>query len=416
MTASRFLPFVELIPDAEIHIGASKSLTNRLLVLQKLLPNLCLKNISTSEDSRVLQEALESGDEIIDVHHAGTAMRFLTAYFALTTQKKIILTGSERMKERPIAPLVEALRSLGADIQYAEKEGYPPLEIHPKELSGNAVCLSASVSSQYITALCLIGAFLPKGLQITLEGKITSQPYIEMTLNILEQCGISTEWKDSVIRIAPLDAKNLPEVQDVFIESDWSSASYVYSFAAIGKKHLVLSSFQKESWQGDAAVAEIYKTYFGVNTEFLSNQKIRLSFDEHFICPDYLDLNLNACPDIAQTLCVTATALQIPFHFTGLHTLKIKETDRLSALQKELKKIGCKTEITSDSISTISFAPLEKDICISTYQDHRMAMSFAPFMLCQSLHIEQPEVVKKSYPEFWQHVEQITRPVSLGNE
>ena len=393
--------FRPVLPN-EIQITGSKSESNRLLILQKLFGNIEIKNISNSQDTKLLQKVLNSNEKIIDIHHAGTAMRFLTSFFAVQESAEKILTGSERMKQRPIKPLVEALRKLGADIEYLENEGFPPLKIKGKKLEKNFVEIPADISSQFITSLILVGGKLENGLTINLLGEITSKPYIEMTLKLLSEIsGKSIILKDKTIRIS-----NIKTQKTVFtVESDWSSASYFYSFSALDRQKITLKNFNKNSLQGDSRIAEIYFQFFGIDTIFNENQQeITLIPKSNFSLPQSIQLNMNDCPDIAQTVCVTAAALKIPFEISGLATLKIKETDRLSALQNELKKIGCETEITDNSIKSVLYTNPEKNISIATYGDHRMAMAFAPYSLIQEIEIQNPEVVEKSFPDFWEFV------------
>ena len=393
--------FRPVLPN-EIQITGSKSESNRLLILQKLFGNIEIKNISNSQDTKLLQKALNSDEKTIDIHHAGTAIRFLTSFFAVQEGVEKILTGSERMKQRPIKPLVEALRELRTDIEYLEKEGFPPLKIKGKKLEKNFVEIPADISSQFITSLILVGGKLENGLTINLLEEITSKPYIEMTLKLLSEIsGKSIILKDKTIQIP-----NIKTQKTVFtVESDWSSASYFYSFSALNRQKITLKNFNKNSLQGDSRIAEIYSQFFGIDTIFNENQQeITLIPKSNFSLPQSIQLNMNDCPDIAQTVCVTAAALKIPFEISGLATLKIKETDRLSALQNELKKIGCETEITDNSIKSVLYTKPEKNISIATYGDHRMAMAFAPYSLIQEIEIQNPEVVEKSFPDFWEFV------------
>lgn len=401
-----------LLPNKTIRISGSKSESNRLLILQKLWDNFEIKNLSNSQDTRLLQKALSSDEEIIDIHHAGTAMRFLTAFFAIQEGRTTILTGSKRMKERPIFPLVEALRKLGADIEYLENEGFPPLKIVGKKLTQNEVEIPAHISSQFITALMLIGTKLENGLTIHLKGKITSKPYLEMTCKLLEEfvsCQLSVVGEKAMITIEPKTKNQKPSTITQIVESDWSSASYFYSLAAIGREVIHLESFKENSLQGDKALVEIYERFFGIETIFSKNETIELKPIHNFNYPEKIELDMNDCPDIAQTLCVTASEMKIPFKITGLETLKVKETDRLVALQNELLKIGVKTEITENSIQSTAFFEPTEPISIATYNDHRMAMSFAPFCLIRELEIQNPYVVEKSYPDFWRDFSTITK-------
>jgi len=385
------------------------------LLLQALFPEISIENSSEAEDSVLMKKALESTQNTIDIHHSGTAMRFLTAYFSIQKNREVILTGSNRMKERPIGILVEALRELGAHIDYLEKEGFPPLKIKGSELTKNKISIPADVSSQYISALMLIAPKLPNGLEITLEGNITSQPYIEMTLallNILPQPlqkrGVLLE-KDSqkVIKIYPLEVPPLG-VRGL-VESDWSSASYFYSIIALSEvgTEITLSSFKENSLQGDKILVEIYKD-FGVETTFNKNSSITLSKSK-ILNPKSKILNLKSSPDLAQTIAVTCFGLGIGCQLTGLHTLKIKETDRLVALKNEIEKLGGKVEITADSlILEPNPTPVWEDReGLSTYQDHRMAMAFAPLALKTDLIIKEAEVVSKSYPKFWEDLKKL---------
>ena len=392
-----------------IQISGSKSISNRLLILNQIFENIIIENLSNSQDTQLLQKALNSDSEIIDIHHAGTAMRFLTSFYAIQDGKTTILTGSERMKQRPIKFLVEALRNLGAEISYLENEGFPPLKITGKKLEKSSVSIPANISSQFISSLMLIGGKLEKGLEIILEGEITSRPYLEMTLKILRNVGIATDWKGYVIQIFPdIQTEKNSQLTKFVVESDWSSASYFYSLCAIGRECINLKSFRQYSLQGDSVLKEIYWNFFGVNTiSEAAENKISLLPEHYFNYPEKISLDMNDCPDVAQTVCVTATALKIPFEITGLQTLKVKETDRLLALKNELFKIGCIAEITEDSISSIKFFEPNENISIETYNDHRMAMSFAPFCLIKELSIENEEVVEKSYPEFWEDLNKI---------
>ena len=393
--------FRPVLPN-EIQITGSKSESNRLLILQKLFGNIEIKNMSNSQDTNLLQKALNSDEKTIDIHHAGTAMRFLTSFFAVQEGVEKILTGSERMKQRPIKPLVEALKELGADIEYLENEGFPPLKIKGKKLEKNFVEIPADISSQFITSLILVGGKLENGLTINLLGEITSKPYIEMTLKLLSEIS----EKSIILKDKTIQIPNIKTQKTVFtVESDWSSASYFYSFSTLNRQKITLKNFNKNSLQGDSRITEIYSLFFGIDTIFNENQQeITLIPKSNFSLPQSIQLNMNDCPDIAQTVCITASALKIPFEIGGLATLKIKETDRLSALQNELKKIGCETEITDSSIKSVLYTKPEKNISIATYSDHRMAMAFAPYSLIQEIEIQNPEVVEKSFPDFWEFV------------
>lgn len=385
--------------QSSIIITGSKSESNRLLLLQALYPDISIENLSNSDDSVLMQKALSSEDEVIDIHHAGTAMRFLTAYFSIQEGRQITLTGSTRMKERPIGILVEALKQLGADIQYVENEGFPPLKIKGKKITNSKVRLKANVSSQYISALLLIASKLENGLELTLEGKITSVPYIKMTLHLLGQMGVETVFKDNIITVKPKTTK--VESQTLVVESDWSSASYFYSIAALSEPdtEITLSSYKKDSLQGDAVLAKIYKQ-FGVSTIFKTNT-IRLQKSSIVNRQSPINFDLANAPDIAQTIAVTAFGLGLECYLTGLHTLKIKETDRLVALKTELEKLGAEVVITNDSLHLGKSDNITESVSIDTYNDHRMAMAFAPLGLKTTMQINDAEVVSKSYPKFW---------------
>lgn len=413
---------VKLLNDKTVAITGSKSISNRLLILGKLFGDLKLENVSNSQDTQLLQKAVNEESEVVDIHHAGTAMRFLTSYFAIKEAKKTILTGSARMKQRPIKPLVDALKDLGADIRYMENEGFPPLEIHGKKIEKNFVKIPANISSQFITSLLLIGASLENGLEIELLGEITSRSYIKMTLKILRDVGIENEFVGNTIKILSAKSSLQQQQTDIHfhsskirhytVESDWSSASYFYSLAAIGRKNIHLKSFYDHSMQGDSALKEIYLQFFGVNTiSDPAEHLISLVPVGGFQLPEKFILDMNDCPDIAQTVCVTCVALKLPFEISGLGTLKVKETDRLVALQNELQKIGCKTEITENTIKSLEFFEPTEEISIATYNDHRMAMSFAPFALVKELNIENEDVVEKSYPDFWNDFFEITEKI-----
>lgn len=397
----------KLLENKTIKISGSKSISNRLLILESLFSSLHITNLSNSQDTQLLKKALETETEIVDIHHAGTAMRFLTSYYAIQEGKTTILTGSERMKQRPIKDLVTALQNLGADITYLEKEGFPPLKIVGKKITVQKVDVPAHISSQFITSLLLIAGKLENGLKIILVGEITSRSYIEMTLEILNQFGIKNTFEGNTIKVDHYKDSST-ENKQYEVESDWSSVSYFYSFAAIGRKTISLKSFYPKSTQGDSAIAKIYEKFFGLKTIFDSSQQLlTLEPIEDFSFPESINLDMNNCPDIAQTLCVTATALQIPFEISGLGTLKVKETDRLLALQNELIKIGAKTDITSSTIESLEFVKPVENISIKTYQDHRMAMSFAPYCLISEITIEDENVVEKSYPQFWEDLSEL---------
>ncbi len=397
----------KLIKNKTIQISGSKSISNRLLILESLFKNLQIGNLSNAHDTQLLEKALSENTETVDIHHAGTAMRFLTSYYSIFEGKTTLLTGSKRMKERPIRNLVSALKDLGAEIEYLENEGFPPLQITGKKITQNQVDVPANISSQFITSLLLIAGKLENGLEINLVGEVTSRSYIEMTLDILTRFGINNSFEGNMIKVDPF-TNDHSSIINYEVESDWSSASYFYSFAALGRETMHLKSFYKESTQGDSAIAKTYNEFFGIKTSFTEDEhKLTLQPVENFQFPEKIVLDMNNCPDIAQTLCVTAAALKIPFEISGLGTLRVKETDRLLALYNELKKLGTETEITDLTIKSISFNEPEDNISIKTYQDHRMAMSFAPFCLIKELNIEEEDVVEKSYPMFWKNLDGI---------
>ncbi len=396
-----------------IKITGSKSETNRLLLLQALYPNITLENTSNSDDSDVMADALQQAaisnqkSLIIDVHHAGTAMRFLTAFFAIQEGKEIILTGSSRMKERPIKILIEALNQLGAEITYKEKEGFPPIKIKGKKITNNKVSLPANVSSQYISALLLIAPKLENGLEITLEGEITSIPYIKMTLALLNDIGVETSFENNRISVkSKLSIVN----HQLSIESDWSSASYYYSIVALSPigTEIKLSRYKQNSLQGDAVLAQIYKN-FGVETTF-DESGIIIKRIKH--AAKSVQFNLASSPDIAQTIVVTCFGLGVGCYLSGLDTLKIKETDRIEALRLELTKIGALVVTTNSTLKLGSSTKIKSNKKIETYQDHRMAMAFAPLALKTSMIIEDAEVVSKSYPTFWDDLKSIGFTIS----
>jgi 3-phosphoshikimate 1-carboxyvinyltransferase len=386
-----------LICNGKIKITGSKSETNRLLFLQSLFPDFKIQNKSNSDDSFVMQAALKSTSDFIDINHAGTAMRFLTSYFSQLEGREVILTGSQRMQQRPIKILVDALRSLGASIEYDKKQGYPPLRIKGKKLDGGTISLPADISSQYISSLIMLGPVLKVGIELNLEGTITSMPYINMTLGLLKRLGIKTEFKGQRILV-----KYTPKVKNTIqvVESDWSSASYFFSIAALSDKaKIYLSNYKSNSLQGDSILRIIYKQ-LGVNSHFEGNNLILKK--ENILLPKSIKWDLSNAPDIAQTIAVSCYGLGVGCDLEGLHTLKIKETDRLVALYVELAKLGAKILVTDNSLHLSSDQDFRKGITISTYNDHRMAMAFAPLALKIPLYIEDADVVSKSYPSFWE--------------
>ena len=394
--------------EGVLNISGSKSESNRLLILRAFTSYFEIKNISDSDDTNVMISAINSNQEEIDIGHAGTAMRFLTSYFSSINNSSVILTGSKRMKERPISILVDALRELEVEISYIENEGYPPIKIKGKEINKKQVKLPANVSSQYITSLMMLGVSLQNGLVINLSTEITSLPYIEMTKKIIERIGGNVKLKSNQILIDSLLNKKIP---NQLVESDWSSASYFYSMVALSDlSDLSLNTYYKDSIQGDSHLAEIYKK-FGVKTTYINNG-IHLSKSDDKI-EKKISLDLSNNPDLAQTIVVTCLGLQIDCDLYGLQTLKIKETDRLKALKSEIEKFGVdKIEITESSLHLENKSQLKSNISIDTYDDHRMAMSFVPLSLLDPIKINDPLVVTKSYVSFWDHLEKLGFEIS----
>lgn len=394
----------ELAADFSVRLTGSKSETNRLLLLSALYPNVTLLNDSNAYDVGVMKKAITQLSGTVDIHHAGTAMRFLTAYYSVTEGSEVLLTGSDRMKQRPIALLVDALRSLGASIEYAEQVGFPPLKISGKKLTQSKVSIAANVSSQYLSALALVGATFEHGLVLDLKGEITSLPYLNMTLQLLGRIGISARFEDKSIRIDPCGAVDPVALA---VESDWSAASYYYSIVALSSMGTTahLSVLRDDSLQGDRVLAEIYRD-FGVQTVFETDGTIRLQ-KTHEPPSDQVYYDLKNAPDIAQTIAVTAAGLGINCYMKGLHTLPIKETDRLAAMKTELFKVGVPAEITAESLRVLGKEGMLQPAVIATYNDHRMAMAFAPLGLKTQVTIEEPQVVEKSYPDFWKDLENI---------
>ena len=389
-----------------LDLSSSKSEFNRALILQALYPTISISGHSAADDVRVMQYALSQQTGEIDCQHAGTALRFLTAYFACKEGVSVVLKGSDRLHERPIAPLVSALRKLGASITNLEKEGFPPLHIEGKKLSNHSVVISAAQSSQYLSALLLIAPALHNGLELTLEDEVVSAPYIAMTLDLLKSIGVSAKTKKNTIYVRPLaEAKpvQLP------IESDWSSASYYYAIIALAPvgTSISLCSFLPQSRQGDAEVAQLFAV-FGVSTIFEGNHIIiKKERTVDFLSAPELEFNLLAQPDLAQTIAVTCAGLGCKAQLTGLQSLKIKETDRLLGLQTELTKLGVAVQVSENSLRLQAPLQLKHVVQIDTYNDHRMALAFACLAVKIPISIQNPQVVAKSYPEFWLHLAQI---------
>ena len=387
----------------EIKISGSKSESNRLLILRAYTSFFKIFNLSDSDDTNTMISALKSEDEEIDIGHAGTAMRFLTSYYSSIINSSKILTGSERMKQRPISILVDALNHIGAEIEYLESEGYPPIKLKGKLITNNVVILPANVSSQYISSLMMLGVSLEDGLKINLSTKITSLPYIKMTKILIERIGGEVIIKSDKIIIKPFLAHN---ISDQTVESDWSSASYFYSLVALSDySEITISTFFKKSIQGDSRIENIYRK-FGVETSFRDN-KIHLK-KVNVELPEIISINLQDNPDLAQTIIITCLGLGVDCDLQGLHTLKIKETDRLIALKKEIEKFDVdRVEVSDHSIILKNNSKLKSNVTLDTYNDHRMAMSFAPLSLIIPIIIRNPEVVSKSYSNFWNDLKSV---------
>ena len=384
-----------------IQLPSSKSICNRVLIIHALAHGKQpVKNISTCDDTHVIVRALEDMPAAIDIMAAGTAMRFLTAYLSVGKGTHV-LTGTQRMKQRPISILVDALRSLGADVEYVENEGFPPLRITGRELDGNAVSLPGNVSSQYISALLMIGPVLKNGLRLTLTGDVVSRPYIDLTLKLMKDFGAEAAWNGE----NRLEVKSVPyRSHAYYVESDWSAASYWYEICALSDRaEITLPGLFADSMQGDCEVACLF-AQLGVETEY-ADQEVTLRKKGNL--PERMDYDFVNQPDLAQTFVVTCALLGIPFRFTGLQSLKIKETDRIAALITEMKKLGY--VITESEQSVLSWngerCSAEERPAIDTYEDHRMAMAFAPACLkVKELRINHPQVVTKSYPNYWEHL------------
>ena len=387
----------------EIKISGSKSESNRLLMLRAYSSFFKIINLSDSDDTKTMLSALKSEDENIDISHAGTAMRFLTSYYSSIINSSKILTGSARMKQRPISILVDALNKLGADIEYIENEGYPPIKLRGKLITNNTVSLPANVSSQYISSLMMLGISLKDGLKINLSTKMISLPYIKMTKILIERLGGKVVIQSNNIIIQPFLSQ---DISDQTVESDWSSVSYFYSLVALSNySEITISTFFKKSIQGDSRIENIYRQ-FGVETSFRDN-KIYLK-KNNVKLPDTISINLEDNPDLAQTIIVTCLGLGIDCHLEGLQTLKIKETDRLLALKNEIKKFDVDfIEVSDQSITLRNTSKLKSGVTVDTYNDHRMAMSFAPLSLINPIIINNPEVVSKSYSNFWNDLKSV---------
>lgn len=408
-----FLSKESPVINGHLSLPSSKSISNRVLIIRALCEqDFDIHRLANAKDTVTLDRLLKGEHDVYDAGAAGTTFRFLTAFLAMQPGSQI-LTGSERMKQRPIGVLVEALKQMGANIEYLEKEGYPPLKINQTDAFGQTSQLSipAHTSSQYITALLLLGPCLPNGLDLELEGEIVSRPYIEMTLQLMAYFGVTHQWEGQIIRIKPQSYQARPFT----VEADWSAASYYYSIAALSEEcNLQLDGLFKESLQGDAVLQDIY-TQFGVTTTF-NKEGLSLHKTKSNALPPAFEYDFLKCPDIAQTLAVTCAALGVNGLFSGLETLRIKETDRIAALQIELGKVNAflaelperfAKKSTKNYFLVEGKASWDAPPTFSTYEDHRMAMAFAPLALLHPIQIAEPNVVEKSYPDFWKDLETI---------
>jgi len=384
---------------ADIQLPASKSESNRALIIAALCQQACeLTNLAEARDTVTMQRLLGSPDLMLDVLDAGTTMRFLAAW-CVATHRQAVLTGSARMKERPISVLVDALRELGATIDYLENEGYPPIKIQRFELARNQVAIRGDVSSQYISALLMVAPVLPGGLTLKLVGRVASRPYIEMTLQLMENFGVGHTWQDNTIQIAeqPYTASTYA------VESDWSAASYWFSMVALAEEAEVrLLGLKSASLQGDREIVKIM-AHLGVKTTFEAGGILLTKIPAE----PALEWDFSHCPDLAQTIAVVGAAKGIGLKMKGLESLRIKETDRTAALQAELARFGIATEAIGDTELHVAPGGIHPSgELVRTYKDHRMAMAFAPLGLLFGIEIERPEVVDKSYPRFWSDLAQ----------
>ncbi len=396
--------------NLEINLPSSKSESNRALVINALAGGVdCIHNLAEARDTQTMIRLLASDEEIADVIDAGTTMRFLTAYYSITNQHKTI-TGTARMCERPIGILVDALRQLGVEIEYLQNEGFPPLKLKGFAYSGvSQLNIKGNVSSQYISALLMVAPLLPDGLQINIIGDLGSKPYVEMTLQQMASFGIKFDlnWEKQYIKVYAQKYSS----QDYHVESDWSGASYWFSVIALSEHKdasLTLLGLKENSLQGDSVIVDIM-SYLGVKSEFVGNgYKLTKQAPAGSLQWDFTN-----CPDLAQTVCVVAAAKKIPLTLTGIESLKVKETDRVLALQNELSKIGAELKeiVKNDTylLTNSSEDYLHKQLSIATYDDHRMAMCFAPLSMVMDITIQEPSVVIKSYPSFWNHFKQLTQ-------
>ena len=397
--------------NGKVHLTGSKSISNRLLILQALSGhNNELKNLSDSDDTSVLQTALSAQDRIIDVGIAGTAMRFLTAYYALRSSE-VILTGASRMKQRPIKGLVDALSSLGADIEYMENEGFPPLKIKGGKLKGGLLQIKADVSSQFISAILMIAPYFEKGIQLKLVGEILSRPYIEMTLNLMEKEGVPYQWVGDTISVLPGNYQN----NITRVESDWSSISYLFELVALSDSGCIqITQVDEYSVQGDQEGMRYFEL-LGVDS-IIEQGVLSLRKRSGFELPKILELDCLKTPDLAQTLAATACGLGVRMKLTGLKSLPIKETDRLMALKNELEKCRAHVHIINNEALDItpSAELLNRNLNFETYGDHRMALCLAPLALkAKSVTLNNPMVVNKSYKSYWEDLKALSFNIEL---
>ena len=401
-----------IVSNEKIIISGSKSESNRVLILKYLFnSNIIINNLSTSDDTKVLLKALENQTDIIDIHHAGTAMRFLTSFYAVTNKRNITLTGSDRMLQRPIGELVDSLKSLGADIIYEKEIGYPPLRFNGFNQMNKSIELRSDISSQFVSSLMLVAPYLNDGLQIKLVGNIFSRPYILLTCELMKNFGFNCFINNDEIEIIP---NKKISIKNYSIESDWSSASYLYSIVALSGIELNLSSFKSNSLQGDSKLSKLYEN-FGVKTYFEDDEIILKKSKSHRI-KKFIELNLIENPDLAQTIIVTSLGLSVHTKLTGLNTLKIKETDRLIALKNEITKFNTDVIIDENSIEIKNFPKkLPEDVEIDTYNDHRMALAFSPLSVLVNLVINDCNVISKSFPEYWTILKKLNFNLKFDN-
>ena len=396
----------------KIIVSGSKSESNRVLILKYLFnPDIIIDNLSNSDDTKVLLKALENQTDIVYIHHAGTAMRFLTSLFAVSNRKNIMLTGSDRMQQRPVGELVDSLRSLGADIIYEKEIGYPPLRFNGFNQTNKLIELRSDISSQFVSSLMLVAPYLNDGLQIKLVGNIFSKPYILLTCEIMKKFGFSCIFNKDEIKIK---SNKKVSIKNYSVESDWSSASYLYSIVALSGIELNLSSFKSNSIQGDSKLSKLYEN-FGVKT-FFKNDEIILKRSKSHRMKKFIELDLIENPDLAQTIIVTSLGLSIHTKLTGLNTLKIKETDRLVALKNEISKFNTDVIIDDQSIEINNFPKvLPENIEIDTYHDHRMALAFSPLSVLVKLVINDYGVISKSFPEYWTILQKLNFDLEFDN-